>query len=275
MADYEIKDNVCVFNEGVKSIEKNEFHSSSIVDVKLPSTLEAIGSYAFRQSSLHTVTIPGNVKKIGDEAFSLCENLKSVTIEEGVKTIGKLVFYKSAAIQTITLPSTLTKIGNSAFASCKALTKISLPAKLKTIGEYAFEACPLQMIEFAKDCKLTEIGLYAFSLTDIETLELPPSLKKISCTAFDNCKKLKSVTIHEGIERFGDGGYDQFRMFENCVALESINIPASLTDLGYKPFMGCTALKNITVDPANPAYVMKDGKLMTKDLQTQIFPIAD
>ena len=40
-------------------------------------------------------------------------------------------------------------------------------------------------------------------------------------------------------------------------------------------FKGCTALKNITVDPANPAYVMKDGKLMTKDLQTQIFPVVD
>jgi hypothetical protein len=24
-------------------------------------------------------------------------------------------------------------------------------------------------------------------------------------------------------------------------------------------------LKNIAIDPANPAYVMKDGKLMTKD----------
>lgn len=57
--------------------------------------------------------------------------------------------------------------------------------------------------------------------------------------------------------------------------MESINIPSSLTNLGHKAFNGCTALKNITVDPANPAYVMKDGKLMTKDLQTQIFPIED
>ena len=69
--------------------------------------------------------------------------------------------------------------------------------------------------------------------------------------------------------------FEKYEVFKDCTALESINIPASLTDLGYKAFKGCTALKNIAVDPANPAYVMKDGKLMTKDLQTQIFPVVD
>lgn len=29
------------------------------------------------------------------------------------------------------------------------------------------------------------------------------------------------------------------------------------------------------VVPDNPSYVMKDGKLMTKDLQEQVFPVVD
>ena len=86
--------------------------------------------------------------------------------------------------------------------------------------------------------------------------------------AFENCKNLKTVVLPDGIETIG-----KYEVFKNCEALESINIPASLIDLGYHAFIGCTALKNITVDPANPAYVMKDDKLMTKDLQKQIFPV--
>ena len=95
-------------------------------------------------------------------------------------------------------------------------------------------------------------------------------MKKIGSWAFEGCVNLKSVTLPEGIEIF-----EKYEVFKDCTALESINIPASLTNLGHKAFKGCTALKNITVDPANPAYVMKDGKLMTKNLQTQIFPIVD
>jgi hypothetical protein len=95
-------------------------------------------------------------------------------------------------------------------------------------------------------------------------------VKKIGSWAFEGCVNLKTVTLPEGIEAF-----EKYEVFKDCTALESINIPASLTNLGHKAFKGCTALKNINIDPANPAYVIKDGKLMTKDLQTQIFPIED
>ena len=229
----------------------------------------AIGKYE------ETMIVPDGVQKIAREAFrkNLAyggDVLKKVVLPEGLKTIGVGAFNKCKTLEGINLPDTLTKIEDEAFLGCKALTTITLPAKLKTIGGSAFCGCPLTNITFTDGSKLTEIGEQAFKGVSIQTLTFPKGVKKIGSWAFSNCKSLKAVFLPEGIEIF-----EKYDVFGGCEALETINIPASLTDLGYKAFKGCTALKNITVDPANPAYVMKDGKLMTKDLQTQIFPIAD
>ena len=222
-----------------------------------------------------TMVVPDGVQKIAREAFrkNLAyggDVLKKVVLPEGLKTIGVGAFNKCKTLEGINLPDTLTKIEDEAFLGCKALTTITIPAKLKAIGGSAFCGCPLTAVSFADGSKLTEIGEQAFKGVPIQTLTIPKGVKKLGSWAFAECKNLKTIVLPEGIEIF-----EKYEVFGGCEALESINIPASLTNLGYKAFKGCTALKNITVDPANPAYVIKDGKLMTKDLQTQIFPIVD
>jgi hypothetical protein len=229
----------------------------------------AIGKYE------ETMVVPDGVQKIAREAFR--KNLayggyrmKHVVLPDGLKTIGVGAFSKCETMESINLPETLTKIEDEAFSGCEGLKTVSFPAKLKFIGSRAFAGCELQTIQFAEGGKLAEIGEWAFCYAPIQTLTIPKGVKKIGSWAFEKCDKLKAVTLPEGIEIF-----EKYEVFKDCTALESINIPASLTNLGHKAFKGSTALKNITVDPANPAYVMKDGKLMTKDLQTQIFPVED
>ena len=232
-------------------------------------TLKYVNEYS------EEMTIPEGVQKIAKEAFRKMygyggSKMKKVILPEGVKTIGIHAFGKCASLESINLPDTVTKIEDEAFIGCKGLTTVSFPAKLKSIGSCAFWGCPLQTIEFAANSKLTEIGENAFKSVPIQTLTIPKGVKKLSSWAFADCKSLKTVVLPEGIESF-----DRFEIFGGCEALESINIPASLTNLGYKAFKGCTSLKNIAVSPDNPSYVMKDGKLMTKDLQEQIFPVED
>ncbi len=54
--------------------------------------------------------------------------------------------------------------------------------------------------------------------------------------------------IPEGIKSLG------MLAFENRTNLKSINIPASLVDICGNHFIGCVALKSITVDEKNPIY---------------------
>lgn len=52
---------------------------------------------------------------------------------------------------------------------------------------------------------ITSLGEQAFQFLNIENVQLPKSLKTINSGAFDNCPKLKSVTIPKQVEHIGLG----------------------------------------------------------------------
>ena len=58
---------------------------------------------------------------------------------------------------------------------------------------------------------------------------------------FQNCNKLTSVILGNGIRSIGDGA------FEWCSSLTSVTIPDSVTSIGSSAFQGCTSLTSITI----------------------------
>lgn len=75
----------------------------------------AIYHDAFSDDSvILSATIPGNIKVIGESAFGSCTNLSSVTIENGVESIGNLAFLETNLLE-VTIPSSVTTMGNCVF----------------------------------------------------------------------------------------------------------------------------------------------------------------
>ena len=119
---------------------------------------------------LTSVTIPGTVQigestykvaEIAARAFSGLENLKSVTIGEGITEIPDYTF-QSSGITQVTLPTSLKSIGISAFGACRYLKSVVIPEGVETIGENAFASCfNLQSVELPST--LTSMGGYVFS----------------------------------------------------------------------------------------------------------------
>ena len=68
---------------------------TKLKDVKLPKSTTQISSNAFSLSGLTSIEIPDKVTTIGGDAFAYCENLKTVIIGKGVKTISQGAFYES------------------------------------------------------------------------------------------------------------------------------------------------------------------------------------
>ncbi len=101
------------------------FYDSGITSVTFPSSLKAIGSYAFQNCSGLTGELNlgecTSLTSIGDSAFSSCSGLT------GELNLGGC--------------TSLTSIGSSAFRDCSKLTSISLPSSLTSIGWYAFYGC--------------------------------------------------------------------------------------------------------------------------------------
>ena len=87
-----------VIPEGVTAIgeyafqERYDVDNSPILTVELPSTLQAIGSYAFRNAKIETITIPSSVNYIGHDAFTDSNNyinlLSTTPCEIGGKICG-------------------------------------------------------------------------------------------------------------------------------------------------------------------------------------------
>ncbi len=155
--------------------------------------------------------VPEGVRSIGSFAF-FGSSLKSVTLREGVKSIGYGAFMRCENLEAIDLPDSLTLIEGHAFVNCFALQKIVIPDSVADIAAEAFLTCP----------KLREVIF-------------PASLKSIGQQAFYNCG-LENITLPEGIERIGEAA------FAHNKGLTSINLPVSLTEIGRSSFTNCDLL---------------------------------
>ena len=119
-----------------------------------------------------TVTIADGVTSIGDEAFEECSGLQKVNIGNSVTTIGYRVFHKCSDLQSVTIGSSVTTISEGAFQNCRGLQNVTIPANVTTIGSHAFEFC-----------------------SGLQNVTIPASVTTIDDGAFNDCRNLTVVTM--------------------------------------------------------------------------------
>ena len=133
-----------------------------------------------------------------------CTNLTSITIGNGVTTIGNGAFTHCASLTSVTIPNGATTIGSDAFAECTRLTNVTIPNNVTFIGEYAFRLCTgLTSVTIGNS--VTSIGNSAFyscsSLTSITSLST--TAPTIGNTTFGTIKSGGTLTVPAG-----SSGYD-------------------------------------------------------------------
>ncbi|MDR1183176.1 MAG: leucine-rich repeat domain-containing protein, partial [Coriobacteriales bacterium] len=78
------------------------------------------------QDLISSVTISEGVTSIGNSAFSGCTSLVSITIPASVATIGSVVFQNCTALVSIAIPASVSSIERDAFSGCTSLASISV-----------------------------------------------------------------------------------------------------------------------------------------------------
>ena len=190
--------------------------------------------------SLTSITIPEGVTSIGDYAFTSCDSLTNITIPDSVTSIGEEAFRECRALKSITIPDSVTSIGSSAFYGVTTEIKWGSNSQISEMGTMVFYGYEGTKIIIPNS--VTSIGERAFywcsSLTNIT---IPDSVTSIGNEAFRECRVLKSITISEGVTSIGNSA------FNGCTSLTSITIPDSVTSIGDEAFRECRALKSITI----------------------------
>ena len=100
-----------------------------------------VGEEAPWGKAIKSVTIKDGVTSIGAEAFSGCSSLASAYIGTSVTTIGTEAFAYCSSLKNITIPDSVTAILSSAFTNCTGLTEVEIPDSVNKINERAFYKC--------------------------------------------------------------------------------------------------------------------------------------
>jgi len=79
---------------------------TKLLSVKLPLTLTSIGTNAFSNTGLREIVIPDKVTSIGEDAFAYCDQLRTVLIGKGMKSLSKGAFYDSPVKDIYVTPLT-------------------------------------------------------------------------------------------------------------------------------------------------------------------------
>ena len=93
------------------------------------------------RNDIKTVTVGEGITGIGNGTFYSCINLKKVSLPDSLISIGEGAFNQAIHIREVNLPKHLKIIGSSAFGDCFGLKKITIPSEVERIGEYAFGEC--------------------------------------------------------------------------------------------------------------------------------------
>jgi len=215
----------------------------SVVGDSGDTTNYSTDGYSFNsiQSTLTSVTIPEGVTTIGSRAFYYCSVLTSIAIPNSVTSIGSIAFYNCYALASVTMGSGVSEVGESAFYQTPWYS--NLPDGVVYIGKtlYAYKGNMPVNTQIEVTAGTVTILAYVFSdRTNLTSVTIPSSVKTIGNYAFRNCYGLTSATLGGG--SIGDGA------FSGCTALKQVTMGNGVTTIGPQAFYRCVYLESVTIN---------------------------
>lgn len=120
-------------------------------------------------------------------------------------------------------------------------TDISIPDTYqgKPVVEIAPKSVHYQTISTGRTYSSLTVGAFE-NETEITSVFIPASVKKIGPECFAECTSLSSVVMESGVSEIGEYA------FYNCTSLTDVTIPESVIDMRYA-FPFCTSLNHVTI----------------------------
>lgn len=202
--------NKVIIADGITNIPDYAFRNcSNLSEIIIPDTVTKIEKYAFFNTSLVQITIPEHLTYINPNAFSNCNTLQKITVDENNNTYFSdnngvlynksktelILFPLGSALKTYVFPDTVKTISCS-FSDCNSLTKIVFNNTIKKIPSSTFSSCVnLQEVILGKAVESVSSSAFRDCIK-LKTINIPISIKSFATTVFDGCTALSELTIY-------------------------------------------------------------------------------
>lgn len=240
-------------NQGVTAIADRAFEQklNKITKLKIPATLQKIGSYAFASNQLTNIDFSEAHNLYIDQAAFRNNKLTKLNLPTGAGlTFDQYcggggdwgIFSHNKTLTEVTLPQDMTTVP-SCFLSHSGVKSITIPASVTTIGEKAFygyylgEDQKLTNLTFAPGSQLTTIGERAFAGQGLTTVDFPNTVTTIGGSAFSD-NKLTSIILSESLTKLP---YDVFANNK----LTGVLLPNSITTIDQNAFYGNVGVPSV------------------------------
>lgn len=132
----------CVIN----TVGNRLMENCGIESVKLPDTLQNLGSYVFRNcTALKHFSFSPAITAVPTGCFNLCSSLEGVDFPEGLTTVNAFAFSGCTSLKSMVIPEGVTTLqratNNNIFYGCSSLEYVVLPSTLTTCGYLFDNAC--------------------------------------------------------------------------------------------------------------------------------------
>ena len=197
-----------VIPEGDSVQRSNEiWYTTASGNAVVPNDPEAFGGAAIvsniYKNGKGVLTFDSPLTEIGERAFFECSDMVSITIPDGVVSIGESAFLR-CGLSTVNIPESVENLAEGAFAVCSSLKTFT--------GRYATAN---------GDCLVKDNVLIAFAPGSYYYYIIPSGIERIGMAAFAECVNLQTVIIPESVKSIG------FLAFASSSGLKSVIIESA------------------------------------------------
>lgn len=194
-------------------------------------------NYSGSYSSMAEITVPATVSyegktyrvtAIAAEAFYFNSKTTSITLPEGLETIGNAAFFFASGLTSLNLPDSIRSIGAMALNGVSK-APLTIPASVEFIGDSAFSGSGVVDGDLPEG--LTYLGDKAFSnCTGLTSITLPSTVETYGPNIFYGCSNVTYVELPQNMEKIPNG------LLWSCTGLKRIYIPSSVREIGNAAF---------------------------------------
>ena len=235
----------------------------------------SIADFAFYDChNLISLTIPGSVTLINKKSFNGCNNLKILTLLDGVEELffaggintfnqsplekiylGRDVTYASSPfkgkkkLKDITFGETVTTIYESLFESCTALRSLTIPSNITEIKDNAFsKSTEIEEIIICNSDNPLYLGENAFGRNNskLKSLYIGRNLNYTLGVYGNSARPFYGAQILEEV-RISDNVTELNKYMFSFLPIKHIEIPNSVETIGRGCFDNCECLLSIVI----------------------------